>query len=768
MLKRNSRRIIASVLAISSCFGNGRLQLKSKEGNIMKKKMMILCIILITLLNISFSAFSAHAHISSEYTSGFETAKIFYKAKFTLDMNKYPKFKDTWLYELSEDDELEIEFVMGSGTQAMRIFGKDGEIFVEPYESPWDISTSVADETKEVNGIFIFYSPYDEGWYENTGKTFFEWFPAKDYRSKETTDEKLREKYSGQHFILTLENNDNDERIKFYGINFKNANKSNATDPLEPEDELIFDFGLRPTTEIIRIDKEDTFTGNENYSEFSARAKKRNFNDNAEYYYYRGCEGYDGEYEWVAPPSKWIKAYKKHTNEDGEEVLYFVYNTDRYDNVNYTYDEAVAYIKEHYPPIPVTDPIAEPDLTPTEEDLKKAELAAIGDKYPTEEYYITDEKLPSGNKEQNIKQYGKYKDKYGNVHNIMVINGKLRYEDFVGELTGVARFKIYNNTAAWFDKVSSDGTADVEIRHYVLNSYVDGVLYEGNIDRYFMRISGDKDEIWYYTYNTYHKDKFSKANLTIRETLYKPKTDESYYLFEPVTEFSESYIDLYPGNERNVEVIIKFENEDRLEFENITLKRNGTVLDTAETEEIIADLGFRLFSFNQAYREDGSMYKQYLPDDYDRLMNSRAEYVKKYEDVVIDINSDFEEEKDEEEKVDPNKEIEVFVDGKKLEFDVDPIIVNGRTLVPMRAIFEALGAKVEWYGDTQTVTAKISDTLISLKIGDNKLYKNGIETELEASPVLYNGRTLVPVRAVSESFERNVEWDEKTRTVTID
>jgi len=111
--------------------------------------------------------------------------------------------------------------------------------------------------------------------------------------------------------------------------------------------------------------------------------------------------------------------------------------------------------------------------------------------------------------------------------------------------------------------------------------------------------------------------------------------------------------------------------------------------------------------------------------------------------------------------------IKVELDNSRLAFDVLPIIQNGRTLVPMRAIFEALGADVEWDGKTQTVTAKNKDVTIKLQIGNNVLIKNGQKMQMDVSPMLIDGRTMVPVRAVSDSFNVSVDWDNYTRTVVL-
>ena len=111
--------------------------------------------------------------------------------------------------------------------------------------------------------------------------------------------------------------------------------------------------------------------------------------------------------------------------------------------------------------------------------------------------------------------------------------------------------------------------------------------------------------------------------------------------------------------------------------------------------------------------------------------------------------------------------IRVFVDGVQLVFDQPPIIQNGRTLVPLRGIFEALGAHVTWDGPTQTVTAIKPGVVISLRIGSNILVRNNVNITLDVPAQILNGRTLVPVRAIAESFGADVLWDGPTYTVVI-
>lgn len=111
--------------------------------------------------------------------------------------------------------------------------------------------------------------------------------------------------------------------------------------------------------------------------------------------------------------------------------------------------------------------------------------------------------------------------------------------------------------------------------------------------------------------------------------------------------------------------------------------------------------------------------------------------------------------------------ITVTLYGDVVKFDQPPIIKDERTLVPLRAIFEALGATVDWDGETQSVTSVKDDKTVKLTIGSNILYVNDTAVELDVPAQLINERTLVPVRAVAESFDCKVDWDGDTQTVII-
>lgn len=115
-----------------------------------------------------------------------------------------------------------------------------------------------------------------------------------------------------------------------------------------------------------------------------------------------------------------------------------------------------------------------------------------------------------------------------------------------------------------------------------------------------------------------------------------------------------------------------------------------------------------------------------------------------------------------------NSDIKVRVNRNLIMFDQTPVAENGRTLVPLRKIFEALRAEVEWNGETQTVTAYGNNRIIKLTLGENVMYVNGVEYELDVPAKAINGRTLVPVRAISQALDCIVDWDNSTKTVIIE
>ncbi len=111
--------------------------------------------------------------------------------------------------------------------------------------------------------------------------------------------------------------------------------------------------------------------------------------------------------------------------------------------------------------------------------------------------------------------------------------------------------------------------------------------------------------------------------------------------------------------------------------------------------------------------------------------------------------------------------VRVFVDGEPVAFDQPPIIQGSRVLVPLRGIFEKMGATVEWNAATRTVVAARGNTLVELSIGSRIAKVNGRPVTLDVPAMIIGGRTLVPLRFISESLGAAVEWRAESRTVLI-
>ncbi len=113
------------------------------------------------------------------------------------------------------------------------------------------------------------------------------------------------------------------------------------------------------------------------------------------------------------------------------------------------------------------------------------------------------------------------------------------------------------------------------------------------------------------------------------------------------------------------------------------------------------------------------------------------------------------------------QDISVNIDGLKLSTDVAPVIINDRTMVPFRAVSEALGLDVSWDAERQTVSVKGDNLIVEMKIGAKEAYVNGLPHFLDSAPVIISGRTMVPLRFVGETFGCTVQWQGASREVSI-
>jgi hypothetical protein len=109
----------------------------------------------------------------------------------------------------------------------------------------------------------------------------------------------------------------------------------------------------------------------------------------------------------------------------------------------------------------------------------------------------------------------------------------------------------------------------------------------------------------------------------------------------------------------------------------------------------------------------------------------------------------------------------IIARGRNMKFDTPPVIKDGRTLIPVRAVSEAFGAEVTWDPIGQTVTILKGETEIVLEIGSLGALVNGEEAILDVPSEIMGGRTVIPLRFVVENLGLTVDWDEETETVEI-
>lgn len=114
-----------------------------------------------------------------------------------------------------------------------------------------------------------------------------------------------------------------------------------------------------------------------------------------------------------------------------------------------------------------------------------------------------------------------------------------------------------------------------------------------------------------------------------------------------------------------------------------------------------------------------------------------------------------------------NDEIDVYIEGQKVSFDVPPQTINNRTMVPIRAIFELMGAVVVWDDTNLTAICTKDNTTVKMSLNSTTEYIDDIPYTMDVVPVIINNRILAPARYVAEAFGYYVNWDGITKSVFI-
>ncbi len=113
------------------------------------------------------------------------------------------------------------------------------------------------------------------------------------------------------------------------------------------------------------------------------------------------------------------------------------------------------------------------------------------------------------------------------------------------------------------------------------------------------------------------------------------------------------------------------------------------------------------------------------------------------------------------------QDISVDLNGEKLIFNASPILEGGRVLVPLRNIFDSMGAAVDWNGASNAVTVSKGDDILKLIVGEKAAFKNDIPLELDVPAKTINGKVFVPIRFVSEALGGIVNWREENKSISI-
>lgn len=113
------------------------------------------------------------------------------------------------------------------------------------------------------------------------------------------------------------------------------------------------------------------------------------------------------------------------------------------------------------------------------------------------------------------------------------------------------------------------------------------------------------------------------------------------------------------------------------------------------------------------------------------------------------------------------QDIKVYVNDTPVQFDVPPVFIQNRTMVPIRAVFEAMGADVQWDNTTRTATITKDLNRVQIQLDNRRALVNGSTVWMDVAATGINGRILVPVRFISENLGLKVDWVNETKTVFI-
>ena len=345
---------------------------------------------------------------------------------------------------------------------------------------------------------------------------------------------------------------------------------------------------------------------------------------------------------------------------------------------------------------------------------------------------------------------GTVSDGYENIHNITNFNDSFGPDGWpIFTAKGNTRYGKFGHIDLFYKDIDKGAFGSFENhKMYTYQQAVENneVYYENHVCQKIVGIHCPVDVVVYANGSVVGKvtnDVIDYSNTSIPICIVG---DEKYILLENDMDY-DIQMSAFDDGTMSYTIADAQTGRDAKQFDNVKLTKDRELYSSIDNEQDTSQI--KLF----AESDDGESILEVKEDGSEFVSNEQTAIRKS----TGRTNS----------RSQTSDEIQVILNNSKLNFDQPPIIINDRTLVPLRAIFEALGATVDWDGNIQTVTSKKGNTTVTIAIGDNKLYVNNNVTVLDVPAQIVNDRTLVPVRAISEAFGCNVQWVEASKTVII-
>lgn len=225
---------------------------------------------------------------------------------------------------------------------------------------------------------------------------------------------------------------------------------------------------------------------------------------------------------------------------------------------------------------------------------------------------------------------------------------------------------------------------------------------------------------------------------------------KDYYIQAMKDNGKEEYLNII-GEDKKYNGLAAGIFEDKLSFEDAKAKYN------IDKMPIYVFKSFLIKNYREYYElTDGEKIEFKQTEDKFASLDDLKKYIKEKSIITVTLHLQ-------------SKQMEINQAGitTNVILDTAPVAPNGTTLVPVRAISEAFGSTVEWDGVNQNVTIKKGETVIKLKLGSKIAYVNGNTIEMLEAAQIINGRTVVPLRFVSENMGYSVEWHAESQEIMI-